>query len=140
MTDNKPYLMRAIYEWIEDNGATPYLYVDTSQANLLIPDHLYGDNPLILNIAMTACQNLEISNEHVSFQARFSGRVFDLFIPVSACLAIIARENGLGMSFEVQAPETDGSETDNKQNTGQAEQPNSESDATKKASHLKVIR
>lgn len=134
MTDNKPYLMRAIYEWICDNGMTPYLYVDTSQSNLIIPDHLYGDNPLILNISKTACQNLNISNEKVSFQARFSGQVFDLFIPVSACLAVIARENGLGMSFEVQAPKDDA------ENEVLTKQPSSESDTAKKAGHLKIIR
>lgn len=99
MTSNKPYLMRAIYDWICDNQATPYLYVDTSQSNVVVPEHLYGDNPLILNISPTASQHLLLGSERISFEARFSGKVFELQIPLSACLAIVARENGMGMRF-----------------------------------------
>lgn len=135
MTDNKPYLIRAIHEWICDNNCTPYLYVDTRHTNVVIPEHLYGDNPLILNISPTACQHLHIANEQITFQARFSGSVYDLSIPMPACLAIIARENGLGMSFE--PPEKSSEATENQSTSDK------KSEATKKdnnRSHLKVVR
>lgn len=110
MTSNKPYLMRAIYEWICDNQATPYLYVDTTEPEVCVPEHLYGDNPLILNISPAASQHLLLGNERISFEARFSGRVHELQIPLSACLAIVARENGMGMRFSEPEPTTEESE------------------------------
>lgn len=134
MTDNKSYLMRAIHEWICDNKCTPYLYVDTAQPNVVIPEHLYGDNPLVLNISPSASQSLLIDDVAVSFQARFSGKVFNLFIPIPACLAIIARENGQGMSFERQTAEQPVDEQSTEAATSETES------KTSKKTHLKVIR
>lgn len=105
MTDSKPYLIRAIYEWICDNEQTPYIYIDTRVKGLLLPENLYADNPLILNISPSACQNLNLANESITFQARFSGRVFDIYLPVDAVIGVVARENGQGMTFEVVLPD-----------------------------------
>lgn len=105
MTDSKPYLIRAIYEWICDNEQTPYIYIETRVKGLLLPENLYADNPLILNISPSACQNLNLANESITFQARFSGRVFDIYLPVDAVIGVVARENGQGMTFEVVLPD-----------------------------------
>lgn len=133
MTSDKPYLMRAVYEWICDNSCTPYLYVDTVSSDVVIPEHLYGDNPLILNISPAACQYLSIGNDDITFKARFSGKVFDLSVPVSAVLAIIARENGLGMSFSE-------SDKEQEQDGGNNEISTSEVKPNEKKGHLKIIR
>lgn len=110
MTESKPYLIRAMHEWISDNSLTPYLYVDTSQKGLSLPDNLYAENPLVLNISASASQHLVLGNDDVTFQARFAGRVFDIYLPMSCIMAIIARENGQGMTFEVGTPETEADE------------------------------
>lgn len=101
MTDNKPYLLRAMYEWICDNELTPYIYVETSISGILLPDSLLAESPQVLNISSTACQQLSLANDAVSFQTRFAGKVFDVLLPVNSILAIVARENGQGMTFEV---------------------------------------
>lgn len=101
MTDNKPYLLRAMYEWICDNELTPYIYVDTRLSGILLPDNLLSESPQVLNISPSACQQLSLTNESVTFQARFAGQVFDVFLPIIAVIAIVARENGQGMTFEV---------------------------------------
>jgi len=110
MTSNRPYLIRAIYEWIIDNGMTPYLLVMADQPGVVVPQDFVEDGKIILNISPTAVQQLEINNESVSFSARFSGHPMEVVIPVASASALYARENGLGMIFPEeggQSPEPD---------------------------------
>ncbi len=100
MTSNKPYLLRALHEWICDNDCTPYLYVDTQAAGLVLPAHLSDESPLVLNASYNACKDLQLSNEAISFQARFSGEVAEVYLPMAAVIAIVARETGQGMTFD----------------------------------------
>ena len=102
MTSSKPYLVRALYEWILDNDTTPYILVDTSSDQALIPEGIASDGKVVLNLSPTAIQNLEMSNEHISFSARFNGVAEDLYCPISSLLAIYARENGEGMMFPLE--------------------------------------
>ncbi len=103
MTDSKPYLIRAMHEWISDNALTPYLYVDTSHSGLVLPTHLYEESPLVLNVSLSACNNLMLNNDDITFQARFGGQVFDIYLPMSCIIGIIARENGQGLTFDVES-------------------------------------
>ncbi|PID61423.1 MAG: ClpXP protease specificity-enhancing factor [Gammaproteobacteria bacterium] len=100
MTDNKPYLLRALHEWISDNGCTPYLYVNTQVAGVSVPAHLMDESPLVLSASYNACRGLALENTAVSFQARFGGNVHDVYLPIDSIIAIVARENGQGMTFE----------------------------------------
>jgi stringent starvation protein B len=99
MTSSKPYLVRALYEWILDNDTTPYILVDTSSDQVLIPAGIASDGKVVLNLSPAAIQNLEMTNEHISFSARFNGVAEDLYCPISSLMAIYARENGEGMMF-----------------------------------------
>ena len=99
MTPSKPYLVRALYEWILDNDTTPYILVDTSSDQVLIPPGIASDGKVVLNLAPAAIQDLEMTNEHVSFSARFNGVAEQLYCPISSLMAIYARENGEGMMF-----------------------------------------
>lgn len=130
MTSNKPYLIRALHAWISDNGCTPYLYVNTDDKQLQLPEHLLADNPLVLNISFNACKNLQLENNAVSFQTRFSGQVVEVSIPMPAIIALIARENGQGMTFEWETTEPHTSESDTQHPSKTAE----------KKPGLKIIR
>lgn len=99
MTSSKPYLLRALYEWILDNNLTPHLIVDAEADDLVVPPQAIQDGRVVLNISPTATANLMLENDSVSFQARFSGVSQELWIPSAAILAIYARENGQGMMF-----------------------------------------
>jgi stringent starvation protein B len=107
MTSSKPYLVRALYQWILDNDNTPYILVNTASQQVLIPDGIANDGKVVLNLAPTAIQNLEMTNDQVSFSARFNGVAEQIFVPVSSLLAIYARENGEGMMFPEEGPDTD---------------------------------
>ena len=109
MTSSKPYLVRALYEWILDNDTTPYVLVDTGSDQVLIPDGIASDGKVVLNLSPAAIQNLEMTNEHISFSARFNGVAEELYCPISSLLAIYARENGEGMMFPAEESD-DGSE------------------------------
>ncbi|RKZ86690.1 MAG: ClpXP protease specificity-enhancing factor [Candidatus Parabeggiatoa sp. nov. 3] len=100
MTSMRPYLLRALYEWIVDNGLTPYLLVNADHDQVEVPRQFVENGQIILNIAPMAVQGLTLDNEWVSFSARFSGRSFSVFVPVLAVLAIYAKENGKGMFFQ----------------------------------------
>jgi stringent starvation protein B len=99
MTSSRPYLMRAIYEWIVDNSLTPYLLVNASEPDVQVPAEHVNNGKIILNVDPNAVQNLEMSGNQVSFNARFGGKPTQVRLPVSAALAIYARENGRGMVF-----------------------------------------
>ena len=103
MSSNRPYLLRAIYDWVTDNGLTPYILVDAMREGVDVPPQAVKDGQVVLNIAMQAVSDLELGNERVSFKARFSGVSRDVFVPVTAVLAIYAQENGQGMMFPEEA-------------------------------------
>jgi stringent starvation protein B len=106
MTSTKPYLIRAIHEWCSDNGLTPHLAVAVTD-QVQVPAEHVRNGEIVLNIGVLATDKLQITNEMVSFQARFSGRVQQIMVPMDNVMAIYAKENGSGMAFEVgQAEET----------------------------------
>jgi stringent starvation protein B len=99
MTSNKPYLIRALYEWLVDNDATPHIMVDASNPQVDIPAGIAKDDRVVLNVAARALQGLEMTNSHITFSARFSGRSHQVFIPMAAIMAIYSMEDGEGMMF-----------------------------------------
>lgn len=103
MTSSRPYMLRALYDWIVDNDCTPYLSVDATLHGVDVPDQFAGQDQVVLNLAPMAIRELDISNEMVVFLARFGGRAFHVRVPVGAVMAIYAQENGQGMVFEVEA-------------------------------------
>lgn len=100
MTPRRPYLLRAFYDWLVDNDLTPHLVVDATLPGVKVPMEFVSDGQIILNIAPRAVGNLELGNEAVSFNARFSGRPHSVIAPMYAVMAIYARENGAGTMFE----------------------------------------
>jgi len=103
MTPSRPYFVRAVYEWLNDNNMTPYLLLDASHAGVRVPTQFVKDGRITLNIAPGAINNLFIRNDAISFGARFSGSPMQIDAPMAAVLAIFARENGEGLFFEQQA-------------------------------------
>jgi stringent starvation protein B len=108
MRSNRPYLLRALYEWIIDNQLTPYILINAEMPGVDVPRQYVEDGKIILNIAADAVQNLHISNQAVEFDASFSGKPINVYAPIKAVLAIYARENGRGMVFNEEEEETDG--------------------------------
>jgi len=99
MISNKPYLLRALHEWILDSGLTPHIIIDVQAENLQVPQQAIQDGKLVLNISPGATQGLEMGNDSITFKARFSGTPHTIFLPIDAVMAIYARENGQGMMF-----------------------------------------
>ena len=99
MTSNRPYLLRALYEWIADNHLTPHILVDASVEGVDVPDQAVQKGKVILNIDQAAVRGLDLANDWLSVNARFSGREYEVSVPVDAVLAIYAKENGQGMMF-----------------------------------------
>jgi stringent starvation protein B len=99
MTSSRSYLIRAIYQWIVDNGATPHLLVDATHFGVQVPREYVENNKIILNIGPLAAHGLKLGNEDIEFSARFSGKSLSVIVPVQSVLAIYARENGQGMVF-----------------------------------------
>lgn len=110
MTSAKPYLIRAFNDWILDNQLTPYLVVDSKMKNVSVPkEYIQKDGTIVFNVTPGIVNDLQITNEFVAFDARFSARKRHIFVPVKAVQAIYAKENGQGMSFE---PEMDDDKDD----------------------------
>ncbi len=99
MTSHRPYLLRALYEWIADNGMTPHVLVDAGREGVRVPPHTVKDGKVVLNIADRAVAKLEIDNDSIRFTARFGGVSHPVMVPVEAVLAIYARETGQGMAL-----------------------------------------
>ncbi len=107
MTSNRPYLIRALYEWIADNGLTPHLLVNAELAGVDVPAQYVHEGRIVLNIGAAAVQSLRLGNDLLEFSARFGGAPLWIHLPPLAVMAIYARENGQGMVFgeEPQEPE-----------------------------------
>lgn len=113
MIPMRPYLLRAVHEWLLDNNLTPYLLVNAQEDNVVVPKEYVKDGQITLNLAPSAIRSLHIDNEWVSFHARFAGKSQEVFVPISAVLAVFAREDTQkGMLFppeevsELPPPET----------------------------------
>jgi stringent starvation protein B len=99
MSSRRPYLVRAMHGWISDNLQTPHLIVDANAVDLQIPREFVQDGKIILNISLSATQNLLIGNERIEFNARFGGKPQRVVVPLPALLGIYARESGQGIIF-----------------------------------------
>lgn len=110
----RPFLLRAMFEWVLANDQTPHLLVDTGVDHVQVPEDYVEDGQIILNIRPAAVTNLEMSNEAISFSARFGGRPYAIYVPIEAVVALYARESGDGMAFppEPFATNDDGSDDD----------------------------
>ena len=102
LPSTKPYLLRAIWEWCNDNAFTPYIAVQVD-ARTNVPREFIRDGQIVLNLGPDATNKLQIGNDLIEFQARFGGIARQLSVPVSQVSAIYARENGAGMAFEIGA-------------------------------------
>jgi stringent starvation protein B len=109
MTPSRPYLMRALNEWILENDCTPYVLVDAGLPGVQVPEDYVNNGQIVLNISTSAVKSLLIDDDGLSFNARFGGVPIDLYVPMVAILAIYAKENGQGMVFgnEAGAPDPD---------------------------------
>ena len=102
MTPKRPYLMRALYDWIVDNQLTPHLVVDATIVGTKVPQQFVQDGQIVLNISPTAVVGLQLMDTEVRFNARFGGQPMEVIVPMTAALAIYARENGAGAMFEAE--------------------------------------
>ncbi len=102
MSSNRPYLLQAMFDWINDNDLTPYLLVDAMAPGVRVPKGAIKDGRVVLSIAPRAVANLVIGRDQVTFLARFSGVSHDIEVPVAGVLAIYAQENGQGMMFPAE--------------------------------------
>ncbi|MBO6753785.1 MULTISPECIES: ClpXP protease specificity-enhancing factor [Spongiibacter] len=104
MTSSRPYMIRAIYEWVVDNDCTPYILVNAMQEGVQVPQQFVQDGQIVLNISPTAVVGLDVGNDELGFRGRFGGVAQDVRVPTSAVLGIYARENGQGMLFDSDDP------------------------------------
>lgn len=113
MNSSRPYLLRALYEWIVDNDCTPHLLVNAEAPDVQVPSGYASDGQIVLNVSPNAVRHLQMNNQAVSFEGRFGGVAFSLYIPIEAVMAIYARENGQGMVFEIEPPAESSEPEDN---------------------------
>ena len=108
VTSRRPYLLRAMHEWMTDNGQTPFIVVDAQVPGVAVPEHHVEDGKIVLNISHQATDGLEIGNEMITFSARFDAVFEQVFIPPAAVLGIYARESGQGMIFTMDGEGAEG--------------------------------
>ena len=140
MTSNRPYLLRALYDWICDNHQTPHLLVDASGDDLNIPHEFVEDNRIVLNISPSAVRDLDLSNDYINFKARFSGKSMSVYFPVEAVLAIYAKENGRGMIFPEEDLDKDIETKEKPVSNSEPEKKKEKKDKKKDRSHLTVVK
>ncbi|PAA26935.1 ClpXP protease specificity-enhancing factor [Pseudomonas fragi] len=104
MNSSRPYLVRALYEWIVDNDCTPHMLVNSDYPKVQVPAGFASDGQIVLNVSPTAVRQLHMDNEAVSFEGRFGGVPHTLYVPIAAILGVYARENGQGMVFDLEEP------------------------------------
>lgn len=161
MTSSKPYLFRATVEWIEDNGLTPHIVVDANIPGVIVPTEHVKDGEIVLNVSSNSVKLYTSNNDEFNFNASFSGRYIDVFLPMASIKAVFAKENQQGMFFnERVVPPTENAVAeepnqvagesyddesvpvidDEKFDQGSRQSKTKKKSASKKASHLKIIK
>ncbi|MGM0525309.1 MAG: ClpXP protease specificity-enhancing factor [Pseudomonadota bacterium] len=136
MTPKRPYLLRALYDWIVDNQLTPHLVADATIVGTQVPQQFVKDGQITLNISPTAVAGLQLLDHEIRFNARFGGQPMDVIVPMTAALALFARENGAGAMFEAE-PQLDSLPDEDQTDQAEATE---KSTQTKKRPNLKVIK
>ncbi len=136
LSPTRPYLTRAMYEWICDNHLTPYLLVDATRPHTDVPTQFVQDGQIVLNIVPHAVHRLNIGNEAITFSARFGGVSTDIYVPMNAVLGVYARENGQGMFFDPEEYSHVQTDEDALKSNTTATQ---ESDTPKKKPSLRIL-
>jgi stringent starvation protein B len=144
MTSNRPYLIRAMYEWINDNGMTPYLLVDAAFPGVVVPTQAIKDGRIVLNIAARAVTQLSLGDQEIHFLARFGGVSQSVRVPVAAVQAVYAQESGQGMALPEEAA---GRAVSALQKNTQQDDPDGPPDATppggdsgRRGAHLRIVK
>lgn len=133
MTSSRPYLIRALYDWIVDNQCTPYILVNAMAEEVLVPqDYVNPDGQVVLNISPSAVVDFQMDDRHLSFRARFGGVPTDIYVPCRAVMGIYAKENQQGMVFEPE-PEPENTPPSRKSTK-------SKSSSDKERPSLKVVK
>jgi len=101
----RPYLLRAMHEWMGDAGFTPHIIVDAARPGVDVPTGYIKDGKIVLNVSLNATQRLQLLNQSIEFEARFGGVVHHVHVPMAAVLGIYARETGEGMVFNENEPD-----------------------------------
>ncbi|MEQ6918336.1 ClpXP protease specificity-enhancing factor [Halomonas aquatica] len=150
MQSSRPYIARALYQWLLDNELTPYIVVDAEQECVEVPRQFVQNGQIVLNLAPTAIRDFSLENDAVSFSARFGGRPMQVMVPMEALIAIYARENGVGMVFghepvlPVEAAEADDSpslsEVESQVDAGEGEDGDEAARPRKGRPSLRVIK
>jgi len=102
MTSNKPYIVKAFYDWISDNGLTPYIVVDVSVYGVMVPMSYVNDGQIVLNVSASAVGSIAMSELTIELSARFGGKLEHMSVPYGAVAAIYAKENGAGTSLAIE--------------------------------------
>ena len=146
MTSTRPYLLRALHEWMLDNQLTPQLVVDAQSPDVHVPRQFVQDGRITLNVSTIAVRDIIFGNEEIAFSARFSGRPFQVQVPIGYVLAIVARENGAGMSFPAEDPQATAAQDENR-TTGpidvvlpEDDDPPPSRPSSPRRGHLKVVK
>ncbi len=94
----RPYIVRALYDWMVDNHMTPQITVNVNCPNVELPLQYAQNGVIVLNISPNAVRNLVMDNEAISFSARFGGVPHEVYVPMFAVTTIYPREDiSLGM-------------------------------------------
>lgn len=139
MTSKKPYLIKAIYNWINDNELTPHILIDTGFPNVNVPSEHIHQNQIAFNISAQATRNLNIGLEYMEFQASFNGIAHTVSFPICAIKTIYAEENvSEGMSFPINYEDAKllGKSSTLKTKGSHANKTNK----PKKKSHLRIVK
>jgi stringent starvation protein B len=130
-TKQRPYLIRAMHEWMLDNGLTPHLVVDATKEGVAVPEGQVSDGRIVFNVSHAATRGLVLGNDDIRFEARFGGVPRSVSIPVGAVLGIYARETGQGMIF---------GEDDTPRDPATPADPNARPDGGQRRPSLKIIK
>lgn len=136
LSPSRPYLARAIYDWICDNNLTPYILVDATQPHTNVPEQFIQDGQIVLNLAPHAVHGFFMDKQAIAFSARFGGVSRDIYVPFQALIGIYARENGQGLFFDAaEYSDTNYAEVELESNTEQTKT----TETTKKKPMLRVL-
>ncbi|QGM80635.1 ClpXP protease specificity-enhancing factor [Otariodibacter oris] len=135
----RPYLYHAYYNWLVDNDHTPYLLVNADYPDVDVPTEFVREGKIILNVSPRSIGQYNVTDEFISFNARFQGMLRDIYVPFGAAEAIYAQETGDGVMFQAEPFYSEENYLARaKQDVVSEDKPKKVT--KRKASHLKIVK
>ena len=91
-------IFKATYEWLLDEGLTPYFLINAEYPKVLVPREFVEEGHIVLDGSVDAIDKMHFDESGISFSASFDETgIVDIHFPIAAIDGLYAEETEQGV-------------------------------------------